>query len=279
MNYITTLILSVVFFSCGTTKDMTTNNQEAMNKRPTETLNGIYTITQLGVDTSLPSDLTLEFDKKTNRVSGFSGCNRFSASYKTEGNILTIGNVMATKRACQGEINVIEHHFFKLLANVQTFSVKENTLILKQENNVLIAAEKSQKTVKTVNKVEKTVQNNTTVSYQALSRGFFEKIWITQDSITVSSDRNLKEKQSFQCPEKAWNELMIILDTIAVKSMPNLESPTQARFYDGAAIASLTITQNGFETKSSAFDHGNPPEAIKALVDKVISIKEMAVKQ
>ena len=62
--------------SCGNTKDVTSMNIDK-DEPHIETLSGLYAVTSLGVNKNLPLDLTLEFEQNSNKVSGFSGCNRF----------------------------------------------------------------------------------------------------------------------------------------------------------------------------------------------------------
>ena len=119
------------------------------------------------------------------------------------------------------------------------------------------------------------MQDNTIIWYEATTRGFYEKIWVTKDSITVTHDRYEKEKITYKTEESDWNELMNLLKGIDVKSLPELEAPTSMRHYDGAAIATLAVNQNSEEIKSSNFDHGHPPKSVESLVNKVISMKEI----
>ncbi len=127
--------------------------------------------------------------------------------------------------------------------------------------------------------VSKTIQDDVMISYQALSRASFEKISITKQSVTITNDRNLKDIKTYKCPEKEWNELMTLLNTIDTKSLPDLKAPTNKRLFDGAAHATVTLIQNKNEITSSSFDKGHPPKDIEALVNKVLSIKEMVIKQ
>lgn len=123
------------------------------------------------------------------------------------------------------------------------------------------------------------MQESTTLIYEATTRGFYEKIWITKDSITVTNDRNQIDKIRLSTPENGWNEIMSLLDEVDVKSLPNLEAPTTLRHHDGAAFATLTIVQNKVETKSETFDHGHPPVQIETLVNKVLSMRELLNKR
>lgn len=117
-------------------------------------------------------------------------------------------------------------------------------------------------------------QEYSKVWYEATTRGFYQKIWITKDSVTMTSDRNLMEKVSYPTPEGDWDALLELIMDINIDDLPNLEAPTGKRHYDGAAFATLAIVKGEDEIKSNNFDHGYPPEAIEAIVNKVMSIKE-----
>lgn len=122
-------------------------------------------------------------------------------------------------------------------------------------------------------------QEEITITYTALSRGFFEKIQVTKDTLMVSNDRNLVEKETYICTEKDWSQLMALLKEIDVESIPTLEPPTSKRLYDGAAHASLSIEKNDATIQSNGFDHGYPPKAIERLVNKLLSMAENVQKQ
>lgn len=124
----------------------------------------------------------------------------------------------------------------------------------------------------------KVMQDAMIITYEASTRGFYEIIWISKDLISVSNDRDHIEKTSFATPAKDWNELMDVLNKIDLQTLPTLEAPTAMRHYDGAPFATLMVTQNIQETKTENFDHGHPPKPIEALVNKVLSMREMVKK-
>ncbi len=123
-------------------------------------------------------------------------------------------------------------------------------------------------------KMSDATQEYSTVWYEATTRGFYEKIWVTKDSIAVTNDRNHMTASNYQTPEGDWKELMKLLQNVDVSAMPELEAPTSLRHHDGAAFATLAVSQNKTETQSNSFDHGHPPKAIEAVVNKVLSMKE-----
>ncbi len=58
-----------------------------------------------------------------------------------------------------------------------------------------------------------------------------------------------------------------------------MKAPTDKRFADTEAEATLAIQFDDVEYMTSLFDHDNPPKEIVAVVNKVLSIKENTVKQ
>ena len=120
--------------------------------------------------------------------------------------------------------------------------------------------------------------NKTTITYKALSRGLFVFVKITPSEVLVSSDRNLINIDKYSCEAKDWDALNVLLEELNFKTFESLEAPTEKRLFDGAAHATLTLTKDGEEITTPSFDHGSPPVTIEALVNKVLSIKENAIK-
>jgi hypothetical protein len=110
------------------------------------------------------------------------------------------------------------------------------------------------------------------LEYTANTRGFYQKITIQDQMVSVSKDRSGNEKPvSVKISEKDWKELVAYFETIELESLATLKAPTQKRFHDGAAIADLKVTYKDKTYQTEAFDHGYPPEAIKKLVTKINS--------
>ncbi len=110
------------------------------------------------------------------------------------------------------------------------------------------------------------------LEYTANTRGFYQKITIQDQTVSVSKDRSGNEKPvETKISEKDWKELVGYFETIELESLATLKAPTQKRFHDGAAIADLKVTYKDKTYQTEAFDHGYPPEAIKKLVTKINS--------
>jgi hypothetical protein len=110
------------------------------------------------------------------------------------------------------------------------------------------------------------------LEYTANTRGFYQKITIQDQVVSVSKDRSGTDKLvATKISEKDWKELVEYFETINLDSLPKLKAPTEKRFHDGAAIADLKVVYKDKTYQTVAFDHGYPPEAIKKIVTKINS--------
>jgi hypothetical protein len=110
------------------------------------------------------------------------------------------------------------------------------------------------------------------LEYTANTRGFYQKITIQNQMVSVSKDRSGNDKPvETKISDADWKELAGYFQTINLDSLATLKAPTQKRFHDGAAIANLQVTYKDKMHKTTSFDHGFPPEEIKKLVTKINS--------
>lgn len=110
------------------------------------------------------------------------------------------------------------------------------------------------------------------LEYVANTRGFFEKIIIENNTVTVSYDRNGVDKgETTKISDGDMKELIAAFQKIQLNDLATFKDPTQKRFYDGAAIANLKVTNQEKEYQTVDFDHGFPPVEIEALIAKITS--------
>ena len=64
-------------------------------------------------------------------MSGNAGCNDYTGSYTVDGEVLTIGPLAATKKACGPAESAVETAFLTVMEKVATYSVSGDTLELK----------------------------------------------------------------------------------------------------------------------------------------------------
>lgn len=111
------------------------------------------------------------------------------------------------------------------------------------------------------------------VEYTANTRGFYQKITVKQQTVSVSNDRDGNDKPAVEKISDAdWKELIEAFQTVDLEKLPNLKAPTDKRSYDGAAIGNLKVIFKDKTYETSGFDNGYPPQEIEKLVNKVVSL-------
>ncbi len=145
-------------------------------------------------------------------------------------------------------------------------------IVLLLSITLAVAACNNQKKVVENPKSDVRVYEVPKIEYEANTRGFYEKITIENQMVSVIYDRDAyKGSEPKQISDDVNKELNSYLNAIKLDQLAKFKDPTQKRFYDGAAIANLKITVDGIEYKTVDFDHGNPPVEIEKLVNRVVS--------
>ncbi|WP_431132785.1 META domain-containing protein [Psychroserpens mesophilus] len=271
MKHLAILISLIILKSCGSSQDVASASNST-HMITNETIFGTYTLEQIEATNVTSYELTLEFDSKTNKVSGFAGCNRFFGTYSTNENLISFSELGATRKMCQNEANAVEGTMFKVLAKINAFDISNGTLSLKNDDTVLIIANKNMMS-------KERQKEHMNITYRASTRGFFETIWIKGNVLKYTKDRDLKDVSKHKLSDKQLSELLAIYKDLDLKAIPSLEPPSKTFQYDAAAMATLKIEANGNSYTSNGFDHGNPPKAIAVFIDKLLSIKENTIKQ
>ncbi len=129
---------------------------------------------------------------------------------------------------------------------------------------------------KTCNSEQKQDLETAVIEYSANTRGFYQKIVIQNQMITVSRERkNADNPKAVKLSDADWKSLISEFQNINLEALPNLKAPTEKRFYDGAPIGELVVTYKGNTFQTSGFDHGTPPVEIETFVNKILSfVKE-----
>ncbi|WP_397364355.1 META domain-containing protein [Olleya sp. R77988] len=269
MKTITILLFSILLNGCGASKDATTNLNADMTEN---TLNGNFIVTTLDSKNNLDKELTLNFDDSTKRVSGFSGCNNFSGTYTVDGNKITFGPLMSTKKMCADSGNEIETTFFKTIEKTNKFNLNDNKITLLKNKKELISADQI-----ISSKIAQTQDDGLYFEYSAITRGTFKMVKVDQNNIKTQLSRTAKEATN-ACSRENWDILKSLTEAIDLKALSKLEAPSKAHQYDGAAVASLTIKVKGETYQTQAFDDGNPPKEIAELVNKLLSFTTQKTK-
>jgi len=257
--------------SCDSSKKAIENNSKIQ-----ETLSETYFITHLGDNDVSSYKLNITFDETSNKITGFAGCNSFFGSYSVDNNTISFSNMASSKKYCQ-ETMAIEDQFLKSLNSVDSFSISDSMISLSGKDTVLI---KGSNTIITAGKnTVANYENKTQVKYQALSRNSFDFILISKSNILISKDKNLQNVNTYLIETEDWEAINKLIEAIDAETIQDLKPPSTKHQFDGAPHTTLAIIHGDVEYITPTFDHGNPPQTIEALVNKVLSIKENTVKQ
>ena len=111
------------------------------------------------------------------------------------------------------------------------------------------------------------------IEYEAQTRGMYQKVLVENQTVFVAKNRDEKPVE-VKISDEDWIVLTTEFEKLDLEAIPNLEAPTEKRFYDGAAIANLKIIYKGKTYETKAFDHGFPPSGIKKIVTKLVSFTQ-----
>ena len=258
MKYLTILLTIFVLKTCD-------SSEQLINKSKMQdmTLSGVFAVTALE-KTSNTTNLTIEFDALTKKVSGFSGCNRYFGAYTISKDSISIGPLASTRKYCIGEANDIELKFQTALSKVTSYDVEGNNIMLLNGSDILIKA---------TNKVETPQKLDYTFSYTAVSRGVYKSIQFNGQSLIHQINRS-DSPVTYNCTKEDLASIDKHINSIHLKSLPELESPSKAHQYDGAAGATLKIEHSGKSYETVTFDHGNPPSEISELINLILALTE-----
>ena len=151
------------------------------------------------------------------------------------------------------------------------FSILALLLTVKECDQKKSAEDKTKTELVSNNDTAKMQQEEYTIEYTAISRGFYKEITINSSTIAIKNSRG-SEAITHECTQELWEEIKAKLDSIDVENLSKLKAPSEKRFVDRTAIANIKIIYKDTTYQSSEFDHGHPPKEIKPLCDKILGI-------
>jgi len=260
MKTITILFFTVILNACGVAKSTTELKNNNMNQN---SLDGKYIVNTIDSNSKIPQILTLSFDSKTNKVSGFAGCNTFFGNYTIEGNTINFKGLASTKKYCSKVENDIESKMLKAINQTNNFKIKNNTITLLNNKTTLLNANKATDA--------KIAQETIKIEYRAHTRGYLNKIVLENKTVSVQESFNV-EPTVKPCSDEEWNAIMKLVSEYNLKNLNTLEAPSKAFQYDGAAITNLTVYKNGETYQTPPFDNGKPNQEIASIVEMILKI-------
>ena len=123
-----------------------------------------------------------------------------------------------------------------------------------------------------LSKVKPKAENNVFI-YKKYSRGFYNEFHIGEEKITSYLNYQKTEISEKSTAKKDWEYCLKLLKDIDLKNFSDLKAPSDLRQTDRVlhGVLTLKIKEKDF-IASCHFDHGNPPEKIKVLVEHLLDI-------
>ena len=122
-----------LIYSCKTTQE------EGVQNDP-DIFAGAFIVNTLYDQLIEGTDLNLKINDRTSKISGFSGCNTYTAGFTKENNSVTFSPVMGTKIYCGEDIMKKEHQFLAIFASPKEFRFVKDTLILSENGKDILKA-------------------------------------------------------------------------------------------------------------------------------------------
>ena len=124
---------------------------------------------------------------------------------------------------------------------------------------------------KRIKSSEKITENKKAVFiYKHYTRGFYKEHHIKEDKILTYLDYQKKQFTEKEITPMYWAKCLALLTKIDLDEFVKLEAPSGLRHTDKVQHAELTIKINNTTFSSRSFDHENPPNDIKSLVNHLL---------
>ncbi|MEE1897230.1 MULTISPECIES: hypothetical protein [Flavobacterium] len=114
--------------------------------------------------------------------------------------------------------------------------------------------------------------------YEAITRGSYKKVIVKQDTVITIKDRDLKDVVTAGLKNGEWNSLLKSLEGVNLEGLNEIKAPSVKHQVDAAPIANLKVIRGDKTYQSKSFDHGNPPQEIKDVVDKIMAASDFKKK-
>jgi len=132
-------IITIIFSSVGLVSCVASSGSSGYQGQPNySSLSGHWLLSSLNNSGYPGSRISLQFDN--NKVSGFSGCNRYFASTASQGSgILNFGFIGSTKKLCvENQASKLESSYLRSLRQVRSYQLSGNRLILEGNGTYLV---------------------------------------------------------------------------------------------------------------------------------------------
>ena len=107
------------------------------------------------------------------------------------------------------------------------------------------------------------------IKYEAITRGSYIRINATSNLFTY---KDVETEKQIQPTKNNWKSIISLFEEINLSEMHRFSAPSEESAVDAALQATLSISTNNKYYQSQTFDHGNPPEELKGIIDKLFAL-------
>ena len=122
----------------------------------------------------------------------------------------------------------------------------------------VIAKEKAK--LNDVQNSEATLAGVNSIAYQETTRGFFERIEVSETTIRYFGKKSEIPTKTKKCTAQTWAKLKTLLNNVPITSINDLDPPSTGFQTDAARHSNLEVMVQNKKHVSSTFDSGQSPE-------------------
>lgn len=123
------------------------------------------------------------------------------------------------------------------------------------------------------------IMDITEIRYTAATRGYYYQVQVSPMVMQIRMDRNTADEFISRVDAENWDALLALIEAIDLKKLESIKGNTELQEMDRSAYATLRVFTMDEKFQSTPFDHGNPPEEIKPLVDAILELAENSANQ
>lgn len=111
----------------------------------------------------------------------------------------------------------------------------------------------------------------TKIEFTTLTRGYQKQVFFSADSLIKIIDGRQNEHKVVKrkMDSEKWQELVKAASAVSLVEIPQLQSPTFRRSFDGARHSSIVITTRDGKTYTHGFDDEHPHKKLQPLMDLI----------
>jgi heat shock protein HslJ len=205
---------------------------------------------------------------KKGQIQGNNGCNNYEGTFITNNKYLfQTERIIATKIFCQ-EFNKLERAFMSALANAKTYKLNNNELSVYDNNEELLLT-----ATRRIDRLDPPTQK-TVVEYNTYSPTLALRNKLTENQLVYY---NLRPTSTEPTKVILTKEELEFFDAeiakLDLKALSKLKPPSEKFKKEEGIGATLIITKEGKLVRVPTFDHDNPPLVLRALIHKIMEIR------